>query len=137
MTNKLKYKELLENLGKENNWDEVLKVIQRPLNNAERRDKYQNILYLDQGSNLTNSEFGLQLESKELSPEQALIEKESNDEIYTFLCTLSDKDGYLIARLYEEAALTTIAREMKVSITAVHKRKEKLKKKIKEFEKFK
>ncbi|GAW99581.1 hypothetical protein [Secundilactobacillus mixtipabuli] len=134
MKDEVEYKKLLVRLAVEDNWGEVLKLLNRQLNNIERRERYHHTVRLEQKSQTTGNELGTMISSDELNPEQKLIEKETIEEICNLVCTLGDMYCYLLIRLCQGASLTTIAHEMQVSVATIHNRRERLKKKIKNLE---
>ncbi|WP_203641147.1 RNA polymerase sigma factor [Levilactobacillus andaensis] len=116
---------LVSGLDNKEYWQRILNELDRPRLNAERQDRRHNTIrgeeYFNDGYEVTVFDT-IYVEHQD--PESIIIQCEESRQLSNALSKLSEKDAFVVTELFLHfKTLTTVSREMGITVPAVRKRK--------------
>lgn len=124
MSNKVEDKrdEWIEQAAKHGDWDEVLRLLDQPLANAERKDRAYGLLSLHWNIGTADNlriELGDEIYDSSLNPLESLIQSELQEEQVnpcTAIQTFDEVEQHiLLGRLLDKKSFSKLSKEVKMS----------------------
>lgn len=124
MNNKVEDKrdEWIEQASKRGDWDEVLRLLDQPLSNAERKDRAYGLLSLHWNIGTADNlriELGDEISDSSLNPLDSLIQSELQEEQvnpFTAIQIFDEVEQHiLLGRLLDKKSFSQLSKEVKMS----------------------
>lgn len=117
-----KRNEWIEHAAKLGDWDEVLRLLDQPLANAERKDRAYGLLSINWNIGMTDElpiELGDEISDSAFNPLEILLQSESQNENinpFTAVQTFDEVEQHiLLGRLRDKKPYSKLAKEVKMS----------------------
>ncbi len=117
-----KRNEWIERAAKRDDWDEVLRLLDQPLANAERKDRAYGLLSIHWNIGTVDElpiELGDEIPDSAFNPLESLLQRESQEEQVNPFTAIQTFDGVeqqiLLGRLLDKKAYSKLAKEVKMS----------------------
>ena len=114
--------ELIEKAAKRDEWDEVLRLLDHPLANAERKDRAYGLLSLHWNIGTADNlqiELGDEISDSSLNPLESLIQSELQEEQanpFTAIQTFDEVEQHiLLGRLLDNNPFSKLSKEVNMS----------------------
>ncbi|WP_416183306.1 MAG: Sigma-70 family RNA polymerase sigma factor [Pseudolactococcus raffinolactis] len=114
--------EWIERASKRGDWDEVLRLLDQPLANAERKDRAYGLLSLHWNIGTADNlriELGDEISDSTLNPLESLIQSELQEEQvnpFTAIQTFDEVEQHiLLVRLLDKKSFSKLSKEVKMS----------------------
>ena len=114
--------ELIEQAAKLGDWDEVLRLLNQPLANAERKDRAYGLLSINWNIGTDDNlpiELGDEISDSALNPLEVLLQSESKKEQinpFTAIQTFDEVEQHiLLGRLLDKKSFSKLSKEVKMS----------------------
>ncbi|AFW90765.1 hypothetical protein uc509_0062 [Lactococcus cremoris subsp. cremoris UC509.9] len=114
--------ELIDKAAKRGDWDEVLRLLDQPLANAERKDRAYGLLSLNWNIGTADNlriELGDEISDSSLNPLESLVQSELQEEQanpFTAIQTFDEVEQHiLLGRLLDNKPFSKLSKEVNMS----------------------